>query len=174
MIRPAVAATDRAKPQETASPGSRPIRISTEAQRTAGPARRPPVSIPRITSEHITAARITLGCGRTKMTKNTRAAIAMTTRARRRRRSRDVTRSTAAMTIATFPPDTAVRCARPAVRISSSSSGGWRETSPTDRPVTSEAVSGLRPDAASRSPSRIAFAAELTTPGWAMTVSLPD
>ena len=68
-MSPAVAATESAKPHDTARPGAITINTITAVDKTAGPPRLPPANMPTSTTAPITAARKTLGCGRTKITK---------------------------------------------------------------------------------------------------------
>ena len=65
---PAVAATDSVNPQRADSDGASTTKISTAAARIDGPDRRPPTTSDTTTADPMTAARSTLGCGRTTTT----------------------------------------------------------------------------------------------------------
>ena len=112
----AVATTESAKPASTASCGASASTISTVADRAGIACRRREDRIPANAIAPITAARRTLAVGCTTMTKATNASAASTT-AERGPINRAVNR-TAAHTIVTLAPDTAVRCVIPAARKS--------------------------------------------------------
>ena len=61
IMSPAVAPTDNAKPQETASSGAKTMSRAIEMASTATPLRCPPLNIPTKTTAAMTAARSTLG-----------------------------------------------------------------------------------------------------------------
>ncbi|CAB5012418.1 unannotated protein [freshwater metagenome] len=68
-MSPPVAKTESPKAHDTASAGDTTTITRTAVARTAGPDRRPPVRRARSMTTPITAARTTLGWGRTRMTK---------------------------------------------------------------------------------------------------------
>ena len=120
----------------------------------AAAARRPPRPAPgsaargrpaaraRSVTAPMAAARTTLGLGRARITKPTSTSPATTAWTRRSTARRRSGHSTAVRTIATFAPDTAVRCASPARSKSSSAPGPWLGVSPTTRPGSSPAGRG--------------------------------
>ena len=151
----AVAVTDSAKPGSRASPGSWSRSRQTPALRAGTAARgRPDASASSVTAP-MAAARRTLALGPARTTNppsTSPATTACTLRSTTRRRSGH---RTPVITIATFAPDTAVRCVRPARRKSSSSTGSMARVSPTTSPGSSPADlrSSTRP-AEAASPSR--------------------
>ncbi len=109
----------------------------------------------RITTAPMAPARSTLGDGRARTTKPTRASRARTATVRGPSRPSRARSRTDPSTKATFDPLTARRCVRPAVRKSRSRSAPIREVSPTTSPGNSAA--GSSPSTArdaSRRPAR--------------------
>ena len=138
----AVASTERANPGSRARPGSRWSRTHTAAARAGtatrgGPRRGPAASPPPWPPPGARWARG--GRGRRSRRARRPATAAWTRRSTARRRSGQ---RTAAITIATLAPDTAVRWESPACRKSSTSSGSIRRVSPTTRPGSSPAGRG--------------------------------
>ena len=138
----AVAVTDKANPGSCARDGwSRSSTVAAAA--SAGTAARGrPVARAHSVTAPMAAARTTLADGRARTTKPmspSSATAACTRRSTARRRSGH---NTAASTIATLAPDTAVRCARPALRKSSSRTGSLRLRSPTTSPGSRPAGGG--------------------------------
>lgn len=139
---PAVAATDSAKPGSVASAGSTSSSTQIAAHSAGTAARgRPEASATSVTAP-MAAARTTLGLGRASTTNPTRTTAATSACTRRSTARRRRGRRTPARTIATFAPDTAVRCASPADRKSSSSTGSMVVVSPTTSPGSSPAAAG--------------------------------
>lgn len=155
-MRPAVAATDNAKPGSTAIAGQM-IRTPRTATARAGTAavRRSATSAIRPTSP-INAARTTLGDGRTTTTKQPSTTIVRSAAGVRGVPQTRNTSSTAPAMIAKFAPDTARRCVSPAVRNSSTTSSGRPSVSPTTRP-------GSSPDSAAGSCRRASSANRVRT-----------
>ena len=163
---PAVALTDSAKPGSAARRGSTRSRTQTAAHSAGTAARDRPDARASSVTAPMAAARTTLGLGRARITNpiSARTATAACTRRSTARRRRG--RRTPARTIATFAPDTAVRCASPARRKSSSSTGSMAVVSPTTRPGSSPAGAGSSTRRAdSRSASRSPPAVACSTPG---------
>jgi hypothetical protein len=129
-----VATTDKANPASTASAGST-SRPTTTAAANAGVAElvRPEARASRPTAP-MAAARTTLGDGRARMTKPTRAIAQMAADSHGAARHQRATKRTTPRTIATLAPLTATKWVRPVVRNSSASAGSNRLVSPMTRP----------------------------------------
>ena len=136
-------------------------RTQTAAPRAGTAARGRPEASARSVTAPMAAARTTLGLGRARTTKPTSASPATTACTRRSTARRRSGQRTPASTMATFAPDTAVRCARPARPKSSSSTGSMARVSPTTRPGSRPAGPGSRTRSA---PSPRAPAAALRRP----------
>ncbi|CAG6857444.1 hypothetical protein PICSAR132_02426 [Mycobacterium avium subsp. paratuberculosis] len=135
----AVASTDSANPTSTDSCGATANNTSTVAARAGIACRRREVSMPANAMAPITAARNTLAVGCTTTTKATSASAASRTAARG-----PISRaenSTAAHTIVTLAPDTAIRCVMPAARKSRPVGVGTAEVSPSTSAGSSAAWS---------------------------------
>ncbi len=132
--RPPVASTESAKPASPARSGSTSTSTVTAAARAGTAARGRPAARAASPIVPMVAARTTLGDGRTRMTKPTRASphspAARTGPARAQRASS----STAPTMMATLEPDTAFRWVIPVARKSSSTVSGNSLVSPTTRP----------------------------------------
>jgi hypothetical protein len=169
-----VATTDSANPRSRARLWSR--RSSTHtAPPSAGSAARglPDASASNATAP-MAAARTTLGLGRASTTNPARAIPATTACTRRSTARRRNGHRTPARMMATFAPETAVRCARPARRKSSTSTGSMARVSPTTSPGSRPAgrSSSTRP-ADSLNPSRRTPAARCSHPGSSSVVGGP-
>jgi hypothetical protein len=105
-------------------------------------------------SPPIAAARRTLGDGRARITKPTRATAHAAPASRGPARHHRATSSTAPTTIATFAPETAHRWVIPVARKSSATAGSRREVSPSTRPGSSPPGPDGSDAHARRSPSR--------------------
>jgi hypothetical protein len=140
----AVAATDRANPPSRARAGWTSSRTTVAAASAGTAARGRPAPNDQSVTAPIAAARSTLGEGRARITKPASATTAMSTWTLRSTARRRSGQSTAASTIPTFAPETAVRCANPALRNSSSSTGSARLVSPTTSPGSRPAARGGR------------------------------
>ena len=104
-------------------------------------------------------------------TKAPSATPAAAMRATRPSPARVATSRTAPTTIEVLPPDTAVRCDRPATRICSASSGGCAVSSPTASPSTSAAAGAGAPSREARSDPRTVLAREPSGPAGERTVT---
>src|SRR3954451_22260266 len=112
----AVAATDIAKPGLRARNGSTRTSVSTVADRIGTVAERRPRMSASSTSPPISAARRTLGDGRTSTTNAGNAVAAMAARQRRRVPAHRNVAKTAPTTIAQLAPETALRWVSPVIR----------------------------------------------------------
>lgn len=168
----AVASADSAKPTSTARCGASANNSSTVAASAGMACRRRELSIPVNAMAPIAAARNTLAVGCTTMTKATSASAASTTAVRGPINRAE--NSTAAHTIVTLAPDTAIRCVMPAARKSRPVSPGTAEVSPSTSAGSSAASS---PGSVSRTVAenrpRTACAARCTTPAVPI-VGRPD
>src|SRR3954468_11739541 len=150
----AVASTDIAKPGDRARNGSMTTRASTAAD-TAGRARpRRPVTPASSTTRPITAARSTLGDGRTRTTNPSSDAPQINARPCRPSPVHRTAESTVPSRIAMFAPLTAVRWASPVTRNAEVNDSGICETSPSTSPGTSPRSSPGSGRQAARRPSR--------------------
>jgi hypothetical protein len=136
----AVASTERANPASRASPGSTRSRTQTVAASAGTAARERPVASAMSATAPIAAARSTLALGPARTTNPSSARPATPAWARRSSARRRKGHSTPATTMATFAPDTAVRCDKPARRNCSTSTGSMPLVSPTTRPGSSPAA----------------------------------
>ena len=125
----AVATTDSEKPMSTARCGATASNTNTVVESAGIACRRRDSNIAVSVIAPITAARNTLAVGCTTMTKATNASPADTTAARGPISCAD--NRTAAHTIVTLAPETAVRCVIPAARNSPLVPAVTKEVSPS-------------------------------------------
>ena len=164
-INAAVAMTESANPQLSARNGARITITTRPAPRTAGPARRPPMRSAITVMAPMTPARTTLGSGRTRIRYPASTASASATRTRTPTRIRPASRNTAPTTMATFPPETAIRCASPASRMSMRVCSGNRVSSPIASPAMIPPAAGWISPTAVSSASRMRFVMRSIPPG---------
>ena len=138
-IKPAVATTDRTNPSCTLNKGSMTSNTITAALSAANDRDNPPRTIAISAIVPITAARNTDGSGLAKMTKNAIVAIPTITSNRPRIRMIRAMSRTNPTTMATLAPLTALRCANPLNRKSSTRDSGIAEVSPTTKAGTNTA-----------------------------------
>ena len=170
-MSPPVAATESANPHDDAIGGEATTRTTTAKARACTPARRVPVMTASSATTAITDARSTLGCGPTMTTKAPRAAPATATRAMSPSPASVARNRTTPTTMEVLPPDTAVRCDRPATLIWSASAGGCAVSSPTARPSTSAAASDGAPSRDARKAPRTEWASPPSGPGESITLT---
>jgi hypothetical protein len=154
MRRPAVAATERAKPKSRAIHGSCTRRTITARLNAGSPSAGRPLANAKRTTSAIVAARRMLAAGPTRTTKARSAVAAATTRSHRPAPTREARRNTNPVTSAQFAPDTAVKWLSELAFISSSSLADTADSSPMARPGSSAPPSPGVPAAASANASR--------------------
>ncbi len=150
---PAVAVTERMKPADRESHGSRNNSPTTAQARARTPPRAPKPSAATPTAP-IAAARTTLGSGRASSTKATIESAPSTQSPRRRMPTARPTAITTASTIVRLVPETAMRWVSPLRRKSSSTLSLTRPSSPSTRAGTSASGSSPTGVTAWRTPSR--------------------